>query len=198
MNWLRFFAWADFDTSTGSSTCLVFRYPVHLKEKFYAQFSGPAGAVLEQHPIFVNASWFERITTMSREIHFSLCDPMYSLEEELGEGPKCSTRLFEIGRELTEFYRKMRQVKVDLDIALCSVKTLRKQNEELAKMVSICAERSVRPRPNYELQQQLDQTFDSIEKELEQSAVYLSLYSERCNTSITIAHSLSNQRSAEV
>lgn len=198
MNWLRFFAWSSFDASTGISTSIVFRYPIHLKDRFFAEFLGPAGAMLEQHPMFMHASFLERITTQTREIHFSLCDPMYSLEEELSQGPNCNVRLFEIGRELTEYYRKMRQVKTDIDIVMCSAKTLRKQNRVLAEMMKICAERSLGLKPSFELQMQLDQTFESVEKELELSAVYLALYSERCNTSITIAHSLSNQRSAEV
>lgn len=79
-----------------------------------------------------------------------------------------------------------------------STVSLRKQNEVLAEMMRACAHRSLVPRPNHELQMQLDQVFERVQKELEMSAVYLSLYSERCNTSITIAHSLSSQRSAEV
>lgn len=79
MNWLRFFCWMDFDITTGSSTCVVFRYPIELKARFLADFDGPRTAVLEQYPVMMHASMLERINTMTREIHFSLCDPMYSL-----------------------------------------------------------------------------------------------------------------------
>lgn len=198
MNWLRFFAWSSFDASTGSSTSLIFRYPVHLKDRFFAEFEGHGGIVLEQHPMLMHASFLERITTLTRDIHFSLCDPMYTLEEELGSGPTCSIRLFEIARELTEYYRKMRQVKTDIDIVMGSAKELRRQTAVLADMLKTCAANELAVEPSYELQMQLDRTFESVERELDLCAVYLGLYLERCNTSITIAHSLSNQRSAEV
>lgn len=198
MDWPRFFAWTSFDVSMGSSTSLIFRYPVHLKDRFFAEFEGHGGIVLEQHPMFMHASFLERITTLTREVHFSLRDPMYTLQEELGSGPTCSIRLFKIARELTEYYRKMRQVKTDIDIAMGSTKELWRQTAVLANMLKMCAAKELDPEPSYELQMQLNRTFESVERELDSCAVYLILYSEKCNASMTIAHSLSNLRSAEV
>ena len=198
MNWLRFFAWSDYDTATGNVTAVVFRYPVVLKERFYVDFGGSGAAVLEQHPMMMHASMLERITTMTREIHFFLCDPMYELEEELGMPTTTSAKLYEIGRELTEYYRKIRQVKTDIDIVRQSTRILREQTRTLSLMMRVRAEKHSVPKPDYELEMQLDRTFDGIQQELNQCEVYIGLYSERCNTSITIAHSLSSQRSAEV
>ncbi|KAL2069651.1 hypothetical protein VTL71DRAFT_14330 [Oculimacula yallundae] len=214
MNWLRTVIWADFDARTGNSTVLVFRYPVGMKEAFFAEFEGKKGAVLEVHPMIFHAHCLERLCTHTRDVNKWFFEPLYNFEQQT-IGLKTPADLFSSARSLRGVYRQIRQVLSDYEIFLSTAKSLRKHNATFATLLSKYSEsesRSIADSENnpkgsereglkassLELQLQLDISFQQVRKELKLGKVYLTLYLERCTSGIQDTEALSSRYSAEI
>lgn len=116
LNWMRCCVWADYDAATGDSTVFAWRFPVHMKQAFLDEFSGPKGAVLETHPMLLHASWTERLCTHTRDINLWFFEPLYGVENHLSH-MKSPADLFETTRNLTKVYRQIRQVLSDYEVS---------------------------------------------------------------------------------
>lgn len=105
--------------------------------------------------------------------------------------------LFESTRAITKVYRQVKQVLTDYEIFLASTKCMRAQCERASHLMTAHTLAAF-PTPSVELQQQLDNNFQQIEKELELGKAYLTLYLEKCYASITHSNLISTKHSAQV
>lgn len=197
VNWSRCCVWADYDARTGDSTCFAWRYPLHMKQTFLDNFLGPRGGALQTHPMLLHASWMERLCTHTRDINLWFFEPLYEVEHQVGR-LRSPADLFDSARSLTSVYRQIRQVLTDYEVFLVSAKSLRKQNEAMANLLKMYAERNGNHKPSTELQGQLHMTFKQVRRELKLGKTYLTLYLERCISGIADMQSVSTQHSAEV
>lgn len=187
----------------GTATFLILRCPLHIRQKFYDAFTGPAGLSLRRHPMLLHAFLAEHLVMHAYDFLQFFSDPLYAWEGKVST-LQTTEDYTERSKAFLALSRQIHQVATDYDILAETIAHLARQcawfNEWLIEGVGEGedVDGGKRLLEMRDAQRVLGDAFENLTKDVKLIGTYSGLYLERSKIGVSECFAMVTQRDAEV
>ncbi|KAI0127232.1 hypothetical protein BJ170DRAFT_366212 [Xylariales sp. AK1849] len=199
--WQRFVMWSNFQsrqdeigTENSTSTYMIWRCPLVVKQALFRTFSGQLGSKLMEHPMAIHAFIMEKIVLQTQDFLAYFSQPLYRWENRASElrTPDDYTAR---SRAFLALARQIHQISTDYDILTASIQHLKKQAAWYGSMLK--AHEDVDDSV-HDAQSTMSDIFENLEGEVKLVGTYTQLYLERSKIGVDECFAMINQRDSEL